>query len=181
MSSLVKFAVDFGPLLVFFLVNAKFGIYGATGAFMAAIVVALVVAVAIERRVPKVPLFTAAVVLVFGGLTLYLNDDTFIKLKPTIINALFAGLLFGGLAMNKALIKPILGAVWAMDEVGWRRLTFRWACFFLVMAIANELVWRNVSTDAWVTFKVFGYLPLTLLFSLTQIPLMQRHRIAQDA
>ncbi len=176
----IKFATDFGPLLIFFFVNAKWGIFAATATFMVAILIALAVAISVERKVPKVPLGTALIVLVFGGLTLYLNDELFIKLKPTIVNGLFAAILFGGLFFGRALVKPVLGAVWAMDDHGWRRLTLRWAWFFVAMAILNEMVWRNFSTDVWVSFKVFGFLPITFLFSLTQVPLMQRHRLEDE-
>ena len=181
MNPLVKLTVEAGPLIVFFIANASFGIITATGVFMAAVVVSLVVSLAFERRLPTVPLVTGIFVMIFGGLTLYLDDELFIKLKPTIVNGLFAAILFGGLARRRPLIRPLLQRVYAMDDEGWLRLSFRWACFFTTMAVLNEIVWRNFSTDAWVTFKVFGFLPLTVLFSLAQLPLMQRHRLPQDA
>ncbi len=181
MPPLVKLAVDLGPLLVFFVANARAGIFAATGAFMAAVVVALALSFGLERRLAVMPLVTGVVVMVFGGLTLYLNDETFIKIKPTIVYALFAAILYGGLASGRALVKPLMNAVYAMDDRGWHRLTHRWAAFFVAMAFLNEVLWRSLSTDAWVTAKVFGFLPLTLLFALAQIPLMQRHRVEEEA
>lgn len=181
MNPLLKLVIELGPLAVFFLANARYGIFTATGAFMAALALALAASILLERRVPVIPLVTGIVVMIFGGLTLYLNDETFIKLKPTIVNSLFAAILFGGLIMGRALVKPLLGRIYPMADEGWRRLSFRWACFFVVMALINEVVWRNFSTDTWVAFKVFGFLPLTVLFSLTQIPLMSRYRLDEDA
>jgi intracellular septation protein len=181
MNQLTRFAFDAGPLVVFFIAYSIGGFMVATGVFMVAFAISVGVTFAVERRVPTVALVTGVVVLVFGGLTLYLNDETFFKLKPTIVNGLFAALLFGGLMSGRAFVKVVLGPVWTMDDEGWRRLTFRWACFFATMAVVNEIVWRNFSTDAWVSFKVFGFLPLTVLFSLTQLPLMQRHHVEKDA
>ncbi len=181
MNQLTRFAFDAGPLITFFVAYSMWGFMTATAVFMVAISISVGVTLAVERRVPTMALVTGAVVLVFGGLTLYFDDETFLKLKPTIVNSLFAAVLFGGLMSGRAFVKVVLGPVWAMDEAGWRRLTFRWACFFVAMAVINELVWRNFSTDTWVSFKVFGFLPLTVLFSLTQLPLMQRHRVEEDA
>ena len=181
MNQLTRFALDAGPLIAFFTVYSIWGFMPATAVFMVAIAISVGVTYALERRVSTVALVTGAVVLVFGGLTLYFDDETFLKLKPTIVNTLFAAVLFGGLMSGRAFVKVVLGPMWAMDDEGWRRLTFRWACFFVAMAVINEIVWRNFSTDAWVSFKVFGFLPLTVLFSLTQLPLMQRHRVEQDA
>ena len=120
-------------------------------------------------------------VLVFGGLTVALNDELFIKLKPTIVNTLFGVILLGGLAMGRPLLRPLLGAVFALNETGWRKLSFRWALFFFALAIVNEIVWRNVTTDMWVNFKVFGIMPLTVLFSLAQMPLIARYRPDDEA
>ena len=121
------------------------------------------------------PLVSGVIVLVFGGLTLYLHDETFIKLKPTIVYSLFAVLLAAGLLLKKPVLELLFGSALALTEEGWRKLTLRWTAFFVAMAIVNEFVWRNFSTDAWVSFKAFGFLPLTLLFALAQVPLMQRH------
>jgi len=180
LNPLVKFALELGPLLVFFFVNARFGIFWATGAFMAALAVSLVAMYLLARRVPVLPLVTGVFVLVFGGLTLALQDELFIKLKPTIVNVLFGLILIGGLLAGKSFLKSILGDAFAMTDRGWQLLTWRWALFFFLLAAANEYVWRNFTTDQWVSFKVFGIMPLTVLFSLTQLPTMFRHRIAEE-
>ena len=172
---LPKLAIELGPLLVFFGINAAAGIYAGTAAFMIATLVSLAVARFRYNKLPVMPLVSGAIVLVFGGLTLYLRDDTFIKLKPTIVYSMFAVLLAAGFLMRKPMLELLLGPVFNLTEEGWRKLTLRWALFFIAMAVLNELVWRNVSTDAWVSFKAFGFLPLTFLFALAQVPLMQRH------
>ena len=177
----LKPTVDYGPLAVFFLTYFKAGLLIATGALIAATAVALVLALWTERRVPWMPLTTAVVVGIFGGLTLWSGDETFIKIKPTIVQALFAAVLLGGLAFGRPLLKPLLGTAWPMDEAGWRQLSLRFALFFAAMAALNEAVWRTQSTDVWVTFKVFGLIGLTLLFSIAQMPLMMRHRLAEEA
>jgi intracellular septation protein len=170
-----KLAIELGPLLVFFAGNAAGGIYVGTAAFMAATLISLAVAWFLYHKVPVMPLVSGAIVLVFGGLTLYLHDDTFIKLKPTIVYSMFAVLLAGGFLMRKPVLELLLGPVFNLTEEGWRKLTLRWIGFFIAMAVVNEFVWRNFSTDAWVSFKAFGFLPLTFLFALAQVPLMQRH------
>ena len=172
--------VDYGPLAVFFVAYWLFGLMAATGAIMAATAVALALSLIVERRVPIMPLVTAAVIGVFGGLTLWFQDETFIKMKPTIVQALFSIVLLGGLAMGKPLLKPLMGTAWSMDDAGWRRFTLRFAIFFAAMAGLNELVWRTQSTDFWVNYKIFGILALTFIFVATQIPLMQRHQLAED-
>jgi intracellular septation protein len=172
---LLKLAIELGPLLVFFGTNAAAGIYAGTAAFMAATIVSLVVAWLSYHKVPIMPIVSGVIVLVFGGLTLYLRDETFIKLKPTIVYTMFAVLLAAGLLWKKPMLELLFGPVFTLTEEGWRKLTIRWALFFAVMAVVNELVWRNVSTDAWVSFKAFGFLPLTFLFAVAQVPLMQRH------
>ncbi len=177
-SPLVRLAIEGGPLLAFFLANAWGGIYVATGVFMGAIVIALVASWRLERRLPLMPLVTAVFVLVFGGLTLYFAEERFIKLKPTIVNLLFATTLFAGLLCKRPLLKHLLGSSLAMDDRGWTILTRRWAFFFLFLAVLNEIVWRNASTDAWVSFKTFGILPLSLVFMLAQVRMIQRHAIA---
>ena len=180
-SPTVKAITDYGPLIVFFAAYVIDGLFVATAALMAATALALAIAYGVDRRVPAMPLITAGVVGVFGGLTLWLNDDTFIKLKPTIVQALIAAVLLGGLAFRRSFLKPLLGGAWAMDELGWRLLTIRFGVFFAVMAGLNEVVWRTQSTDVWVTFKVFGILGLTFLFGLSQVPLLNRHRVAEPA
>lgn len=173
----LKPVADYGPLAVFFGVYLKWGLMPATGALIAATVVALAISLIMVRRVPLMPLITAIVVGIFGGLTLWLHDDTFIKMKPTIVQAILGAILLGGLVVGKPLLKPVMGTAWNMDEAGWRKLTLRFALFFLAMAVLNECVWRTQSTDFWVNFKVFGLFGLTMVFSLAQMPLLQRHRI----
>jgi intracellular septation protein len=175
LNPLLKLALDLGPLLLFFFVNARFGIYAATGSFMVATIVSLVVTYALIRRIAIMPLVSAIVVMVFGGLTIWFQNETFIKVKPTIIYSLFAVLLLGGLAFGRSLIAMVLDSMFSLDAEGWKKLTLRWGLFFVVMAVVNEIVWRSVSTDAWVAFKTFGFLPLTVVFALAQTPLMLRH------
>jgi intracellular septation protein len=175
LNPLFKLALDLGPLLLFFFANTRWGIYAATGAFMIATVVSIAITYAMVRRIPVMPLVSAIVVMVFGGLTLYLQNEMFIKLKPTIIYALFAALLLGGLLAGRSLLALVLDSMFQLTDEGWKKLTLRWGLFFLVMAVLNEIVWRSVSTDAWVAFKTFGFLPLTILFALAQTPLLMRH------
>jgi intracellular septation protein len=177
----LKPTVDYGPLAAFFCTYLLSGLMAATAVLMAATAVALVLSLAVARRVPILPLVTAVVVGVFGGLTLWLDDPTFIKMKPTIVQALFSLVLLGGLAFGRPLLRPLLGAAWPMDREGWHRLTFRFAVFFAAMALLNEAVWRTQSTDVWVYFKVFGIMVLTILFAITQAPLMKRHHIDEEA
>ena len=178
---LVRLLIEAGPLLVFFVFNARGGIFAATGAFMLAIVVSLAASWLLERRLPVMPVVSAGVVLVFGGLTLYLQDELFIKLKPTIVNLLFAVVIFAGLAVGRNFLRIVLGTVIRLSDDGWRILAIRWGIFFVALAVINEAVWRNFSTDVWVSFKVFGMLPLTLVFSFAQVPLIARHAVEQDA
>lgn len=174
---LLKLALELGPLGVFFFANARFGIFGATGAFMVAIAVSLSLSWILTRRLAVMPVVTGIVVLVFGTLTLLLEDETFIKLKPTIVNTLFGVALLGGLVFGRSLLGYIFDSVFKLDEDGWRKLTFRWGLFFFALAALNEIVWRNFSTDFWVSFKVFGIMPITLLFTITQMPLIMRHSL----
>jgi len=174
---LLKLLLELGPLGVFFFANAKFGIFAATGAFMVAITVALAASWILTRRLAIMPLVTGIVVLVFGGLTLALQDEVFIKMKPTIVNTLFGGVLVGGLFFGKALLGYVFDSVFHLTDEGWRKLTLRWGLFFFALAVLNEVVWRNFSTDFWVSFKVFGMMPLTVIFTLTQMPLIQRHSL----
>ncbi|MBT5414988.1 MAG: septation protein A [Rhodospirillaceae bacterium] len=179
MNQLTRFLIDLGPLVVFFIAYNRADLMVATGAFMAATAVALAVSYAIERRIPKMPLVTGVVVMVFGGLTLWLANETFIKLKPTIVYTLFAVVLLGGLATGRLLLKPLFEMAFKLRDEGWRVLTLRWGVFFLAMAVLNEIVWRTMSTDVWVDLKVFGFLPITLLFALTQLPLIRRTMIEE--
>ncbi len=178
---LLKLAIEVGPLVAFFIANSRGGIITGTGVFMAATIVSLGLSLSLFRRIPILPLATAVFVLIFGGLTIILNDDFFIKIKPTVVNTLFGVLLLGGLALKRLVMKPLLGTVLALTDEGWRKLSVRWAFFFFVLAILNEIVWRNVSTDMWVNFKVFGIMPLTILFSFSQVPLLTRYRLQEEA
>ena len=175
----LKPVVDYVPLAAFFIAYLKADLFIATGALMVATVVAVVLSLAIERRVPVMPVVTAAIVMVFGGLTLWLDDERFIKMKPTIVQALFAVVLFGGLLMKKPLLKPLLGSAWQLTDRGWDVLTFRFAMFFAAMAVLNEIVWRSVSTDIWVNFKIFGILAITFVFTAFQVPLITRYQVPE--
>jgi intracellular septation protein len=172
---LLKLIVEVGPLAVFFLVNARAGIYWGTGLFMGATIISLIASRVMFGRIPPMPLISGAFILVFGGLTVWLQDDHFIKLKPTIVNGLFAAALFGGLLAGHSLLKIVFGEVFRLTEDGWRKLTFRWACFFTCLALLNEIVWRTVSTDTWVSFKVFAIMPLTMIFAVAQLGLLKAH------
>jgi len=178
MNPFVKLSLDLGPLLIFFGAYSRAGIMTGTAAFMVATVAALVIGYALTRRIAILPLATAVIVLVFGALTLVFENELFIKLKPTIIYGLFASVLFGGLVFGRPLLKPLLGIMVHLDEAAWRVLTLRWAWFFVLCAVLNEMVWRNFSTDTWVTFKVFGFTPLTIAFALAQMPFIHRHKLA---
>jgi intracellular septation protein len=171
----LKLLLDIGPLVLFFALNAKFGIFAATGGFMAAVLIALAVSYAMTRHVAIMPLVTAVIVLIFGSLTLILHNDPFIKLKPTIIYVLFGGTLLAGLAFGKSFIGVLFDSVFDLTEEGWRKLTWRWGLFFLALAVLNEIVWRNFSTDFWVSFKLFGVVPLTFLFGALQYPLLMKY------
>jgi len=186
---LLKLALELGPLALFFVANAyadRFGyaenqrIYVATALFIAATVVALAISYALIRKLPIMPLVSGVVVVVFGGLTLFLQNDMFIKLKPTIVNAMFGLVLLGGLYFRKPLLEIVLDSMFELTEEGWRKLTFRWALFFFALAILNEVVWRTQTTDFWVSFKVFGIMPLTIVFALAQTPLLMRYEAGKN-
>ncbi|MEZ5871383.1 MAG: septation protein A [Nitratireductor sp.] len=193
-SPLVKFALELGPLVVFFLANS-YGdhlaqafpllqalggkIFIGTAFLMVAMIVAQGFSLWLTRHLAIMPLATLFFVLVFGGLTLWLQDETFIKLKPTIVNLIFASVLLGGLLFGKSLLAYVFDAAFNLDEAGWRKLTLRWGLFFVAMAIINEIVWRNFSNDFWVNFKVWATMPMTLVFMMTQLPLLQKHMIQE--
>jgi intracellular septation protein len=192
----LKFILDIGPLILFFFANARpafflpavapimpagiasgehAGIFVATAVFMAAIVIALIISYIMTWRLPLMPVISAIIVLVFGSLTLFLQDETFIKLKPTMIYLLFAAVLFGGHLFDKPVLAVVFDSVFHLTSKGWRILNLRWALFFLGMAVLNEIVWRTQTTDTWVTFKVFGVLPITLIFGALQLPLLNKY------
>jgi len=175
-----KLAIDMGPLLVFFVANYVYGIIWATGALVVATLVAVVVAYVLERRIPVMPLVAAGFVGAFGGLTVFFEDETFIKIKPTVVSALFGAFLLVGYALGKSPLKMMMGVMLEMKEEGWRKLTMRWGLFFFFLAGLNEVVWRMVSTDTWVSFKVFGLLPLTMVFAISQTRLMQKYAVEPE-
>ena len=177
LNPVLKLVLDLGPLLLFFFANSRSGIFTATATFMIAVLAALIASYAMTRRLPIMPVVTAIIVVVFGGLTLILHDATFIKVKPTIIYALFGLILIGGLMFNKPLLGILFDSLFHLTEEGWRKLTLRWALFFLVLAVLNEIVWRNVSTDMWVDFKVFVVVPLTFIFGAVQVPLLKKYAV----
>jgi intracellular septation protein len=174
---LFKLATELGPLIVFFVANSKFGLFAATGAFMVAIVAAMIASYVVVKHIPIMAIVTAFVVLVFGGLTLWLHDETFIKVKPTIIYGLFAVVLGGGLVFGRSFIAIMFDQVFNLTPEGWRALTLRWTLFFAAMAVLNEAIWRTQTTDFWVTFKAFGVIPITMIFAVLQMPLIKRTSI----
>ncbi|MFI4960102.1 MAG: septation protein A [Hyphomicrobiales bacterium] len=177
LNPILKLMLDIGPLVLFFAANSKFGIFAATGSFMVAVLIALTVSYAMTRHIAIMPVVTAVIVLVFGGLTLFLHDDLFIKLKPTIIYVLFGGTLLAGLALDKPFLSILFDQMFHLSEEGWRKLTWRWVLFFFALAIANEIVWRTQTTDFWVSFKLFGVVPLTFLFGALQMPLINKYSV----
>lgn len=186
-AGVARLAIDVGPLLVFFLVNffapvpGALKIFVATGAFMAAMVAALVFSAIRYRYISPLLLFSGVMVVILGGLTIWLQNETFIKIKPTIYYVLVAGLLAFGLATGRPLLKMVLGSTYpGLDEEGWRKLTRNWAIFFAIMAVVNEAVWRNSTTDFWIGFKLWGAIPATLLFALANVPMLLRHGLATE-
>jgi len=175
LNPILKLVLDIGPLALFFAANAKFGIYVATGSFMVAVLIALAVSYTLTRHIAIMPLVTAVIVLVFGGLTLILHDDLFIKLKPTIIYVLFGGTLLAGLALGKPFLSILFDQMFHLTAEGWRKLTWRWSLFFFALAVLNEIVWRTQTTDFWVSFKLFGVVPLTFVFGALQMPLINKY------
>ena len=188
----LKLALELGPLMVFFFANARgpwlaerlpaladLGgpIFVATFLFMVATALALAVSWLLTRTLPIMPMVSGVVVLVFGALTLYLQDDVFIKVKTTIVNALFGSVLLGGLLFGKSLLGYVFDSTFKLDPDGWRKLTFRWGLFFFFLAAVNEVVWRSFPTDTWVAFKAWGIMPITLIFTFSQLPLIMRHSL----
>lgn len=175
-TQLLKLGLEIAPLVIFFLVNGYSGIFWGTGAFMVATVVSLVVSRSVFGRIPVMPFVSGIFVVTFGTLTLVLQDALFIKLKPTIVNALFSIILFGGLLFGRPLLRYLMGDMFQLTSQGWVVLTFRWACFFAFLAVLNELVWRNFSESFWISFKIWGIMPLTMAFALAQLGVLKRHQ-----
>ena len=191
---ILKLALELGPLMVFFFANsrgewlvgrfpalAELGgpLFVATALFMAATAIALAVSWVLTRTLPIMPLVSGVVVFVFGALTLYLHSEIFIKMKPTIVNTLFGAVLLGGLAFGKSLLGYVFDSAFKLDAEGWRKLTLRWGLFFIFLAVVNEVVWRMFSTDTWVAFKVWGIMPITILFTMSQMPLIMKHSLEE--
>ncbi len=176
MRKLYATALELGPLLLFFVANGKWDIYVGTSVFIVATAIALPAYRWMEGRWPIMPMVGGFFVLVFGGLTIWLRDETFIKLKPTIVNCLFGLILGGGLLLFKRpLLKPIFGAAFSLTDEGWWKLTMRWAFFFFFLALVNEVMWRNFSTQTWIASKMFLSFPLTLVFAFLQVPLLKKY------
>jgi intracellular septation protein len=192
---LLKLALELGPLVVFFFANSRGAwlaekfpmladlggpIFIGTALFMVATAIALIASKILIGTLPIMPLVSGVIVFVFGALTLYLKDDTFIKMKPTIVNTLFGVVLLGGLYFGKSLLGYVFGSAFNLDAKGWKKLTFRWGLFFLFLAVLNEFIWRNFSNDFWIAFKVWGTMPITLAFTFSQMPLIMKHTV-EDA
>ena len=177
MKSIFKLLIDIGPLAVFFIFYTRSDLQTAILPFMIATVIAVLFSYIIEKKIPIMPTVGAIIILTFGGLTIYFDNETFFKMKPTIINILFAGILYGGIILNKPLLRYLLGAALKLQDEGWDILTKRWIGFFIALAILNEIIWRTQTTDIWVSFKVFGILPITFIFTLTQFSTIKRYQI----
>jgi len=180
-SPLAKLAIDLGPLVAFFAFNAWKGVFFGTAAFMVAMAAAMIVSKVKYRHISPMLWFSGAAVLILGGITLWFHDETFIKIKPTLYYTVIAGLLLFGLWTRRNLLEAVLGSVYpGLSEQGWRLLTRNWAIFFIVMAVLNEAVWRNTSTEFWIGFKLWGFLPATFLFALANVPMLVRHGMQLD-
>ena len=177
MKSIYKLLIDIGPLAVFFIFYTRGDLKTAILPFMIATIIAVLFSYILEKKIPIMPTVGAAIILIFGGLTIYFDNETFFKMKPTIINLLFAGILYGGIILNKPLLRYLLGAALKLQDEGWDILTKRWIGFFIALAILNEIIWRTQTTDIWVNFKVFGILPITFIFTLTQFSTIKKYQI----
>jgi len=177
MKSIFKLLIDIGPLAVFFVFYTRSDLKTAILPFMIATIIAVLFSYIIEKKIPIMPTVGAVIILIFGGLTIYFDNETFFKMKPTIINLLFAGILYGGIILNKSLLRYLLGAALKLQDEGWDILTKRWIGFFIALAILNEIIWRTQTTDIWVSFKVFGILPITFIFTLAQFSIIKKYQI----
>lgn len=176
----LKLALEMGPLVAFFFTNWKFGIFPATGVLMVTVIIALIASWILTKNLPVMPVVTAVAVVFFGALTFLFQSDTFIKMKPTFVNIIFGSALLGALAFGKLLLPIVLDSVMQIKEEGWRKLTVRWGVFFFFLAILNEIVWRTQTTDFWVSFKVFGIMPITLIFAMSQVPLILKYELKDE-
>lgn len=179
MKSLLKLLVDVGPLAVFFIFYSRGDLQSAILPLMIATIIAVAFSYIMEKKIPIMPTIGAAIILVFGGLTIYFDNEIFFKMKPTIINILFAFILYGGELINKPILKYLLGSTLKLQNTGWSILTKRWIGFFIALAVLNEIVWRTQSTDLWVNFKVFGILPITFIFTMTQFSLIKKYQVEE--
>ena len=177
MKPVYKLLIDIGPLAVFFIFYTRSGLQASILPFMIATIIAVLFSYILEKKIPIMPTVGATIVLIFGGLTIYFDNEVFFKMKPTIINFLFAAVLYAGTIIKKPLLKYLLGAALKLEDLGWKILTQRWIGFIIALAILNEIVWRTQSTDVWVNFKVFGILPITFIFTLTQFPLIKKYQV----
>lgn len=175
LSPLLKIALELGPIAVFFVTYTRTDIYTATAVFIPVILAALAASWVLTRSLPRMAVVTAVMVVVFGGLTLWLQDATFIKMKPTIVNALFAAALAFGLLRGRSYLRDVMGDAFALTDAGWLGLTRRWAGFFVFMALLNEAIWRTQTEAFWVTFKTFGSPAVTFAFVMSQLPYLKRH------
>ena len=177
MKSISKLLIDIGPLAVFFIFYSRGDLKSAIIPFMIATIISVLFSYIMEKKIPVMPTVGALIILIFGGLTIYFDNEVFFKMKPTIINLLFALILYGGVIVKKSLLKFLLGAAIKLEDEGWKILTQRWISFFIALAVINEIVWRTQSTDIWVNFKVFGFLPITFIFTMTQFPLIKKYQV----
>ena len=178
MNSFIKLFIDIGPLAVFFIYYKVSGdLIEAILPLMLATIISVVISYILEKRIPIMPTLGAGIVIIFGGLTIIFDNKIFIFMKPTIINIIFAAILYGGIILKKPLLKYLLGSALELEEEGWTILTQRWAAFFIALAILNEIVWRTMSEEFWVSFKVFGILPITFIFTMTQFPLIKKYQV----
>ena len=178
MNSFIKLFIDIGPLAVFFIYYKISGdLIDAILPLMLATVISVIISYILEKRIPIMPTLGAGVVVIFGGLTIIFDNKIFIFMKPTIINIIFAAILYGGIILKKPLLKYLLGSALKLEEEGWTILTQRWAAFFIALAVLNEIVWRTMSEEFWVSFKVFGILPITFIFTMTQFPLIKKYQV----
>lgn len=177
---LLKLLLEMGPLVLFFIIYSRFGLHSAIIAFIPATLAALGVYYFLQGKLPMMPLVSGVIVVVFGGLTLFFDNDQFFKMKPTIVSGIFGCVLLYGYYSGRQLLKIVFDNAFSLDDEGWKILTFRWAIFFLVLAVVNEIVWRTQTESFWVSFKVFGLTAISVVFAMAQTPLLLRHEVKKD-